>query len=158
MGQASQPVNLIPVFFVTTALATSAAVVALNTYSDQDGNSTTGTRNFTFPSATTAVASAFIPFLETGDSAVRDITNISCSVAATAGVCTVFGLELLECLSTFNAAQPVAANSGFEGFHPPPFNHAVATSGTANVYDCIVSLGQSSTNTVAASIMVVRDA
>ena len=147
LGAATQPLTLMPVIYLTTATTTTAPILRLrNTtgpaagYTDQDGNSIIGTIDFTFPAAATAVQSGFILRLETGDSGVRDISQIDVTTAAAAGAATVFGLEIIaplgntlastnitDVMTTLLQMADIAAGS--------------ATSGTATTYLAILRTG-----------------
>jgi hypothetical protein len=93
LGVASTAVPLFPVMLVTTATATTAPQFTMN-YTDQDGNAST-TKNFTFPAAVTAVGSCFILPMAEGDTSIRTVTSITCTVAGTAGTVAILGMEIL---------------------------------------------------------------
>jgi hypothetical protein len=151
LGQASQPLSLIPIVRVTTALTTTAAAFRLQTsggaagYTDQDGNSTVGDVTFTFPSATTAINSCYVLRLNSGDSAVRDISNIRIDTASAVGAADIWGVELIApLLSQFTAAEEVVSDTIYGGMSLWPAQCGVATSGTATTFTGIYSTGATS--------------
>lgn len=90
---------------VTTATATTAPIVTLNSYTDNDGNTGQTGAAETFPAAVTNVNS-FIPLsLAAGDVGVRAVSTFNVGTAASAGICN---LVLLKPLATI----PVAGNAG----------------------------------------------
>jgi hypothetical protein len=152
-------------FHVTTALSTTAAELYLRNatgpaagYTNQDGTSQTGAEKFTFPSATTAANSCYIPMLNVStaglrDSGVRDVSNIDVTVAAGAGVVTLYGLELL---------LPINSPSGLSGGYIDPvmsgllerdLKPAVPTSGTLTSLLAFVEIGSA---TAVAGLCVIE--
>lgn len=152
-GQSSQPISLIPIIYVTTATATTAPVIRMRTaagaagYVDQDGNSIVGTRTITFPAAATAVESGFIFRLESGDSGVRDISNIEVTTAGTAGAATIYGMEIIAPTWTPISGTGSTMDSMFGGLSVGDMYPAVATSGTATSLLCSVTIGVTTTAT-----------
>lgn len=135
--EASKAISLIPLLQVTTALSTTAAILRLrnntgpgNGYVNQDGTGKTGTVDFTFPSVTTAVNSAYIPMLESGDSGVQSISQIDVTTASASGAATVWGLELFFPMNTPVAALGYCFDSLISGFLAPDLSPAVPTAGT----------------------------
>lgn len=153
----SQPVTLIPIICVTTALTTTAAAFQLQTnagaagYTDQDGNATIGTKTFTMPSATTAVGSTYVLKLETGDIGVRDINQIKVTTAAATGAADVWGMEIFDCgqQGLQAAALTDAINSGYL---LDVITAGSATSGTATTFLTLVSTSSSSNTSTCALV------
>mgnify|MGYP001573477888 CR=1 FL=1 len=149
-GQVSQPVNLIPLFQLTTSLATTAAEVRFRTvlgaagYTNQANASVVGTQTFVFPSATTPAGSCYIPMLERGDSGVRDITNVEVTVVSTAGVLEVYGMELLTAFHSGGVIHQSVSDTLFRGLGLPDLQPAVATSGSITSH--LVQLGGQNSN------------
>ncbi len=137
LGQASQPVTLLPYLLLTAATATTAPQFQLKTnaggagYVNQDGTSVVGTNTFTFPASATLNGSGFIIPVEQGDSGLQDITQINVSVAGTAGTAAIYGLELLMPLGMPSndpmaaVCDPLTGGLGLVDLKP-----AVATTGT----------------------------
>lgn len=143
-GVSSTAQALWPVIQVTTALTTTAAALTM-TYVNQGGTSVTGTRTFTFPSATTTQGSAYFLPLEQGDWACRDISAINIATASATGAATVWLMEQLE--PTYNVfTGPLTADyiSG-HGLAVANQTAAVATSGTATTSTIFSLFGASST-------------
>ena len=137
-GQASQPVNLIPLMYITTATTTTAPQFILETaavgngYVNQAGAGVTGTKTFTCPAAATAIQSGFILRLEDTDCAVQDMTQINVTVAGATGAATIYGMEILTpelcaLVSTGTVSDNLVGSLGLNNIAP-----AVATSGTAS--------------------------
>lgn len=150
-GEASKPLSLTPIIYVTTATTVTAAVFGLRTnagaagYTNQDGSAVIGTdSNFTMPAAATAINSAFILRLNAGDSGVRDINQININTKATAGAASIFGAELLAPLSQIADQTNFVCDSLFGGFAPMDLKPAVATSGTATSYLSIITMNRTS--------------
>jgi hypothetical protein len=138
-GEASKPVTLLPLIYTTTALTGTAAAFELKTnaggagYVDQDGNNVVGTKTFTFPSATTAVQSAFLALTNNDTFGVQDITQIKVGTAASAGAASIYGVELIAPLgTTVNRANP--NDTIFSGIQMGDLQQATATSGTVTSY------------------------
>jgi len=155
-GQASQPLTLMPLVIVTTALTTTAATFLIRNhtgpaagYTNQDGTSVTGTQLFTFPSATTTLNSGFVPILELtggggatfGDSGVQDISNIDIQTSASVGACDIWGVEYLSPLANSSLNQFAFNDAIMSGFNPVDLAPAVATSGTAVSRLALLALG-----------------
>lgn len=145
-GVSSKAQALWPVIQVTTALTTTAAALTM-TYVNQAGTSVTGTRTFTFPSATTAQGSAYFLPLEQGDRACRDISAISITTASATGTATVWLMEQLE--PTYNVFQGAITADYLSGHGLAVTNQtaAVATSGTATTSTIFSLFGATSTGT-----------
>lgn len=141
-GETNKPISLIPLIQVTTALTTTAATLRLRNatgpasgYTNQDGTAQTGNIDFTFPSATTAANSTYVPMLNVAtsglrDSGVRDVSNIDVTTAAGAGAATIWGMEPIMPLAHFSNAGggfTDAVMSGMLGSDTAP---AVPTAGT----------------------------
>jgi len=144
MGQASQPIALTPYIYITTATATTAAIMTFD-YIDQDGNSVTGTISLTLPATTTAAGTLLRIPLEVGDSGVRDITNINITTPASAGAATIFLAEILETSGIFAAPHSGFRNSTVRSPSIPLLSPGVATSGTATVKSTARYFGASAT-------------
>lgn len=134
MGQATQPVAMIPLIRIKTALSATAAVIRLRTaaggagYVDQDGNNVVGTKTITMPSPTTAAESCYIFKLETGDTGVRDISAIEVTTASSTGTADVCLLEIISPALSLTIS-PCITDCLMNGFMRR-VNPAVATSGT----------------------------
>lgn len=143
MGQASQPVPLWPLVYVTTATSVVAPqfrlrnVAGTDGYVDQDGNTVVGTKVFTCPAAATAIQSGFMLPLEIGDYAIRDIVSIETTVAGTTGAMSVFGFEPICPLYSASASSFMGGVDTIGEFlNPSDIRPAVATAGTV-----VASLG-----------------
>jgi hypothetical protein len=140
LNDSSNPVNLIPMCYVTAAPTVTAPVFSFS-YTNQDGGSVTGAKTMTLPSATTAVASGYILRLEDGDCAVRDITAVNVTTASVAtGSLSFFGLELISPISNITTNFMSLHDGLLGGFGLHDLNPAVATSGTVTSYLGVVSL------------------
>lgn len=128
-GASNRPQALWAVIQVTTALSTTAAALTMD-YVDQDGNSVTGTRTFTFPAVTTGQGSVYFLPLEQGDWAVRDVTAINITTASAAGAATVWLMEQLEPTYNVFAASLTADYVSGHGLAVTNQNPATATTGT----------------------------
>jgi len=150
MGQTSA-LNLIPVIYVTTALTGTAAVFTLSTsgsssgYVNQSGSSVTGNVSFTFPSATTLAASAYIPMLNYGDSGVQDITSVNVSMAATTGAFDIYGFEPYMLGSGLVGISSLSVHNAALGMTFTDTKPASAASGTATTFEGYLSLALDST-------------
>lgn len=84
---------------VTTATTTTAPVVSMNSYTDQDGNTAQAGGSVTFPAAATNVDALIGPMpLATGDLGVRSVETINVATAAAAGVVNVILIRPLAYL------------------------------------------------------------
>lgn len=101
---------------VTTATATTAPVVSMNSYTDQSGNTGSAGGTITFPAAATNVDTLVpLPFA-TGDYGVRACATVNVATAGTAGVANfVLTKEILRI--------PLATNLG-RGY--PPYIESMA--------------------------------
>jgi hypothetical protein len=138
-GEASKPVTLMPVVYLTTALTTTAAIFKMKTdadgagYVDQDGNNTVGTKDFTFPSATTNVNSTYCMLPNNGDFGVQDITQIDVGTASATGAANIYGVEFLAPIEGA-LARANLNDAAFSGLQMVDIAPAVATSGTVTSY------------------------
>lgn len=138
-GEASKPVTLMPVVYLTTALTTTAATCVLKTdaggagYVDQDGNATVGTKTFTFPSTTTAVNSTYLMMPNSDDFGIQDITQIDVDIAAATGAANIYGMELLAPIAGM-LHKGSLNDMAFSGLQLVDLAPAVATSGTVTSY------------------------
>lgn len=155
-GAASQPVNLIPLLYVTTAAATSAPAFLIqatsgpgagyvNQAANATGSNVIGNKTFTCPTATTAAQSCYVLRLNEGDSAVQDIIQISLTTAASAGAATIYGMEILCALPIDTVGVPGAYDAFFGGLRLCNLAPAVATSGSATSVLCLVGGGAQTT-------------
>lgn len=161
-GVTSQPITLIPIVNITTATTVSAATFILKTvaggagYVNQDGSSIVGTTTFTFPSATTAINSAFLPRLESGDSGIRDIAAVDVTGLSVLGAADIWGMEILAPISQMGD-QPVGLQDAvFGGLSMVDLAPAVATSGTVTSKLALAQMSVGSANiTVISTLMGV---
>lgn len=145
-GVANKAQALWPVIQLTTALTTTAAAFTFD-YSDQDGNATTGTRTFIFPSATTTQSSAYFMPLEHGDWACRDISAVNVTTASATGAATIWLVEEIEpSLAPFATALSADYFFGF-GLKIPNQQPAVATTGTVTTSNVLSLLGANGAGT-----------
>lgn len=154
-GVANKPQALWAVIQVTTALSVTAAALTMN-YVNQDGNSVTGTRTFTFPAATTGQGSTYFLPLEQGDYAVRDVSAINVTTASTTGAATVWLMEQLA--PTYNAFSGAITADYLSGHGLAVTNQtpAVATSGTATTNTVYALFGASAASAgIATNISVL---
>lgn len=139
-GEATKPITMIPVIYVTTALTGFAAVIEMattaggNGYTNQSATGVIGTKDFTFPSATTAVQSMFILPVEIGDCGVQDIIQIRTITAATAGVITVFGFEPIAPHNTFASNSMSNFDAVFSGSAMMDLEPGVPNAGSVTSY------------------------
>jgi hypothetical protein len=153
-GEASKPLTLIPLLYITTATTMTAPIFILQTngggtgYVDQDGNNVDGSVSFTCPNAATAAQSCYALRLETGDVGVRDIVQIDVTTAGTAGVADLWGMEII-CPFGNNAPFGPWVDPFFGGLGPLQVTPGVATSGTATSKLCIVSMDNTTATTMA---------
>lgn len=151
LGQAAQPVTLIPMIYLTTATVTTIPAFLLKTgaggagYVNQDGSNVVGTRTFTYPAAATAVQSGYPLRLELTDSGVRDITQINITTASGAGAATIYGVELLMPLGPVSTEHTSITDSVFGGLGMQNLKPASATTGTVTALLGIVNIAPSST-------------
>lgn len=91
---------------VTTATTTTAPIVSMNSYTDQDGNTGASGATITFPAAATNVDALIGPLpVASGDYGVRAVSTINVATAASAGVASLVLLRPLAYL-------PLVANVG----------------------------------------------
>lgn len=163
-GVANSAVPLVPMIFITTATTTTAAVIRLATaadgvgYVNQDGTSVRSVFNFTMPAGATALSSGFVFVLNSGDSAVRDISQVRVVTAAAAGAATVYGAELLAPVSTIVAGLTTTIDVLFGGLSMTDLTPATATAGTATSILTLISFGTSTASgTASGEILAVLD-
>ena len=97
-------------FAVVTTAVTATTPVLTITYTDQDGN-TGQTATLTLPTSPIIHTGFYItPHLASGDTGIRDITNLSISTG-TAGVIKIYGILPLSFNST--TVAPLPANLNF---------------------------------------------
>lgn len=140
MGQAAQPLTMIPFIRIKTATTTTPAVFRLRTaaggagYVDQDGNNVVGTKTITLPNAATATQGCYFFRLEESSRGVRDISAIEVTTAASAGTADVLMMEILSL-----TAQPYNHGMAFDNLmsgYMTRISPAVATSGTVSSALC----------------------
>lgn len=91
------------IFAVVTVAVTATTPVLTITYTDQDGN-TGNTATLTLPTSPLINTAFYVtPHLASGDTGIRDITNISISTG-TAGTIKVYGILPLTISTSANAA------------------------------------------------------
>lgn len=139
-GQATQPVDLIPIIQISTATTTTAAqlvisnVAATNGYIDTSGSTVVGTQTMTMPNIATKLNSSYLMLLNAGATGIRDITNINVTVAASAGTANVWGMEIIS-----PTGAPIS-NFGFMhdsitgGINMANLQPGAATTGTATSF------------------------
>lgn len=162
MGQANQPLTLVPVIVLRTATATTPPVIRLRTaaggagYVNQDGVSVVGAKTVTFPSAATTAGATFVMRLEDGDSGVQDISAIEVVTAASAGLADVYLVELLAVHGGELSAGGSIHDKLFGGLELPDLRPAVPASGSVNclLNTCNFSNGA---NTNYGTIVAVED-
>lgn len=108
-GVSLQSATVMPVIAYTVA-ATGTAPTFTITYTDQDGN--TGITMTIAPPAAAAINSAYLmtPHLASGDTGIRDVTNIS-KVGGTNGTVVVYGLLPI-------AMSHVVITGAMSGYNP----------------------------------------
>lgn len=85
---------------ITTATATTAPIVSINSYTDQDGNTGAAGPTLTFPAAATVANSLIGPLpLADGDYGIRAVSTLNVATAGSAGVCNLILLKPLAQLS-----------------------------------------------------------
>lgn len=156
MGQASQPISLTPLLYITTSTTVTPAQMTID-YVDQDGNSETGTINFTLPAAASSAGALFRLPLEFGDSGARDITDIKITVAASAGAATVYLAEIHENLGTPGTFGAGYRNSVVNSPSIPLISPGVATSGSVDAKTTIRVAGSGTNITAFCKIQTVMD-
>jgi len=115
--------GVIPVMEVTTAGTTTAAVVTLTSYVNQDGDTITGTNSFTFQTVAPGAGQwQFLPLL-TGDMGCRSVTTLNVGTAATALVVNALLVKPLMVIPVFANLQATEVLS------------VVQSLGLARVYD-----------------------
>jgi hypothetical protein len=136
-GQASQPVDLIPLIQITTATSVTAPVLkmvnvaATTGYKNQAGNNVNGTKTWTAPLAATATNTTQSLMLEDGDSGITDLTSLQTTMASTTGAATIWGMEILAPAGHPSINSSLAYDSLTAGLNLQDLTPAVATSGTA---------------------------
>lgn len=103
---------------VTTNGTTTAPIVSLNSYTDQDGNTGQSGGSFTFPTTTVDVDTVLGPLpLAAGDSGVRAVSTLNVSTAA-GGSCAV---DLLLARTITEIGYPSGRQQVSEKDMPIPF-------------------------------------
>jgi hypothetical protein len=128
---------------VTTATTTTAAVISMNSYTDESGNGTSAGATLTFPAAATRLSAFIGPMpLASGDYGVRSVETLNVATAAATGVVNVVLIKPLVYLST---ATYLSRDVDLVGSLPRLFNGAslgmaVMTNGsqTINVWGKIL--------------------
>jgi hypothetical protein len=87
--------NVIPVMEVTTAGTTTAAVVSLSSYTNQDGASGSSGGSFTFPTTTPGAGNLHFLPLAADDCGCREVTTLNVATAATALIVNVLLIKPL---------------------------------------------------------------
>ena len=107
----------------------------------------TGTKTFTYPSATTALGSAFVLKLEENDSAIQDILQINVGTAGSAGAASIYGFEPYACGGHNGAGnnQPWLRDTTLGPYSIPNIAAGTATSGTATSFLGFLGAQQAST-------------
>lgn len=96
---------------VTTQTATTAPIVTMNSYTDQDGNTGATGTSITFPATATNVDALIGPMpLAAGDTGVRSVETVNVGTAGTAGACNVV---LLRPLAVIPVLQGTGAERSF---------------------------------------------
>lgn len=153
-GAASQPIDLLPVLYVTTATTGTAPIIRMRTnaggtgYVDQDGNNVVGAKTVTFTSATTTISAGLMLRMEQGDSGVRDIAAIEVTTAGSAGAATIFGMELLAPAPTLINQFATTYDGLFGGFGLNNIRPAAPTAGTVTSYLAYYSGGTAANTTI----------
>lgn len=156
LGQANQPVNLIPVILFTTASSVTAPQLTID-YIDQDGNAVTGTKTWIAPAAATAVGSMYQLPLEDADQAVRDITNVNITTTSSTGAATIYGMEMLGAIGINQITIAGTRDFVHNGLTIPDTRPAVATSGTANTLFCFAMVNQNLTTQSSLNVRLLYD-
>lgn len=152
-GAASQPVTLIPLLQISTATTTTAAQLQLQTnagaagYTNQDGSTVIGGKTFILPSATTAIHSTLLLWLNDGDTGVQDINQIKVAVAAAAGAANVWGMEVIAASTTPQASTASADDLVFSGLSLQDILPAAPTSGTLTSFLGVINLNSQISST-----------
>lgn len=131
---------------ITTATSTTAPIMTIN-YTNQAGASITGTRTWTAPATTTAVAGVYQLPLEEGDTGAQDLASINISVASSAGAATIYLMEEHILLAGGAGAGINATRSpAIDSFSVPNLTPGTATSGTVVAEIMPVTMGSISNN------------
>jgi hypothetical protein len=127
-GSSTTLATYMPLLVVTTVLSATSPVITI-TYVNQAG---TGSRTCTMTIPTNAaVNSTFLmaPHLQSGDTGIQDITNMSTS-GGTSGALTVFGLIPLAVAEL----TQTATDSGFNPIISPTANYLIQGGDTLALY------------------------
>lgn len=160
MGQASQPIDLIPIIVLTTATLTTAPEFILKKadgsagYKNQSGTNVVGTLTHTLPAAATAVGSGFMLKLENGDSAVRDVMNIQVTTLGATGAADVWGMEYIAPMPSIQGSQAGLFDGVCGGLLMGDTKPAVATSGTATQFLGLIGFSNTGSAQVCLANMV----
>lgn len=132
---------------ITTTTATSAPVVSLASYTNQDGTNTRAGGTITFPAAATNAGSVIGPLpLQAGDTGIRSVETLNVGTAGTAGVCNL--------ILAYKLAS-IGVNNGDRTTQISPLPYALME----RVYDgatlFIMTIGYSGVEVVAGEVGVV---
>lgn len=133
-GAADQPLSLLPMLRVTTAITTTTPVIRLRTaaggtgYVNQAGTSVVGTRSMTLPLAT--AGTVYVPVVEKGDAAVRDVTAVEVTTAAAAGAADLWLAEFITISGGPIQQMGTLHDAVTAGLQMVRLDPAVAVSGT----------------------------
>lgn len=156
MGVASQRVPLVPLALVTTATTVAAAAFTFD-YVNEDGTSRVGNKAFTMPAAVTLVGSGFILPVNEVDVAVTAMTSVTVTTAATAGILTLFGADILAVASTTVAGvTPQFQNLAIDPVLTNASQHP-ATAGSVSSILATIILGGPGTTLQFAELLLVHD-
>jgi len=139
-GQATQPLDLIPLVQISTATTTTAAVFTIknagNTtgYVNASGSTVVGTNAMTLPAAATKLNTTLLMLLNAGDTGVRDITSINVGTSAAAGAATIWGMEIISPLGAPTASFSMLHDSITGGINLANLQPGAATTGTATSF------------------------
>ena len=145
LGQANQPVNLIPVILFTTASSVTAPQLTMD-YVDQDGNNVTGTKTWIAPAAATAVGSMYQLPIEDADQAIRDVTSINVTTPSSTGAATIYGMEIIGSIGLTQITIAGTRDFVHNGLTLRDIRAAIATSGTVERLFCMAMMNQNLTS------------
>lgn len=145
LGQANQPVNLIPVILFTTASSGTAPQLTMD-YVDQDGNNVTGTKTWVAPAAATAIGSMYHLPLEDADQAIRDVTSINVTTPSSTGAATIYGMEIIGSIGMTQITIAGTRDFVHNGLTLRDIRPGVATSGTVDRLFCFAMMNQNLTS------------
>lgn len=146
-GVSTTTATLMPVLVSTAAVTATTPVVTI-TYTNESGTSSR-TATLTLPTNATANACFQIqPHLQSGDTGIRSVQNISISTGS-AGTFKVYGLFPLGIV----ASAAASANSAFDFLASPFPMFPLATSDVLAIYQ----IGSTTASSVFASVCLVGD-